>query len=366
MDSQKQSCHLFSPLKLRSLTLANRCVVAPMCQYSAVDGCAQPWHAVHIGMLATGGWGIVILEATGVEPRGRITPDCLGLWGDAQEEALAKTLATVRAAVPGACLGIQLAHAGRKASTYGPMVGKKGLIPRDQGGWEPFGASPTAFGALAVPHEMTHDEMRSCRDAFVAATTRAARLKFDLVEVHAAHGYLLASFLSPLSNKRTDNYGGSLANRMRYPLEVVTAMRAAWPAEKPLGVRYGATDLTDDGWQVADACAFGRALKEIGADILHISIAGNSTAPWKSSPGWLADYAGEIRKATALPVIAVGELEDPLLAEKLLVEGKADAIALARGALREPRWPWIAARALGAKPPCPPQCEWCVGQSARA
>jgi 2,4-dienoyl-CoA reductase-like NADH-dependent reductase (Old Yellow Enzyme family) len=357
---------LFQPLTLRSITLANRCVVAPMCQYSAVDGCAQSWHAVHVGMLATGGWGMVIMEATAVEPRGRITPQCLGLWGDAQEAALRGALHTVRDAVPGARLGIQLAHAGRKASTFSPLAGRKGAVPAAEGGWEALGASPTAFGALPVPHEMSLDEMRSCRDAFVAATRRADRLGFDLVEAHAAHGYLLASFLSPLSNRRGDDYGGSLANRMRFPLETIAAMRAAWPAHKPLCVRYGATDLVDDGWQVADACAFGRALKEIGVDLLHVSIAGNSTAPWKSSPGWLADYAGEVRAATRLPVIAVGELEDPLLAERLLQSGKADAIALARGALREPRWPWIAARALGAKPPCPPQCEWCVGASARA
>ncbi len=357
----KKTSHLFTPLPLRSLTLANRAIVAPMCQYSAVDGCAQPWHTVHIGMLATGGWGMTILEATAVEPSARITPDCLGLWGDAQEKALANTLSMVRAAVPGACLGIQLAHAGRKAATYGPLGSKKGPIAKEHGGWDALAPSAIAFAALPVPHQMSAAQMRECHEAFVGATIRANRLGFDFVEAHAAHGYLLASFLSPLANQRGDAYGGTLENRMRFPLEVIAAMRAAWPPHKPLGVRFGATDLTEDGWQVADACAFGVALKKIGVDILHISLGGNSTAPWKSEPGWLVEYAAEIRRASDCAVIAVGELNDPLLAEKILAQGNADAIAIGRGALREPRWPWKAARALGAVPPCPAQCAWCVG-----
>lgn len=369
---------LLSTLQLRSLSLPCRIVVAPMCQYSADNGMAQPWHAVHIGALACGGFGLVTMEATAVLPEGRITPHCLGLWSDEHEGALADVLRQVRAVAP-TPLGIQLAHAGRKASTHRPFLnGPRGAVATSDGGWTSVGASAIPFGTLAgseaqhpslpVPRELAIDELPAIATAFVKAAERAARLGFDCCEVHVAHGYLLSSFLSPLSNQRRDRYGGSLEARMRFPLEVVERVRAAWPQERPLCVRFGGSDWADGGWSIEDACRFAVELAARGADVLSVSTAGNAPVAPRSSPGWLLAHAKAIRDAvhaadptTRVAVTAVGELDDPHLAERALADGAADLVALARGALRDPRFPWRAARALGVRPRCVPQYAWAVG-----
>ena len=353
---------LFSPLALRGLELPNRIVVSPMCMYSATDGCASAWHHVHLGSMAISGCGLVFTEATAVEARGRITPDCLGLWGDEQEQALAPVMATIREISP-TPIGIQLAHAGRKASHRRPWSGR-GYIDVEQGGWRTAGPSANSYEGKAPPATaMDATDLREVREAFVDATRRAARIGFDLVELHAAHGYLLSSFLSPLANERTDEYGGDLENRMRYPLEIFEAMREAWPAEKPLGVRFSGTDWADErgGWSVEDTEAFARALAERGCDFLDVSSGGNAAAEIESGPGFQVPFATAAKNASGLPTMAVGELDDPQLAESILQKGEADAIAIARGFIHNPRWPWMAAKMLGAKAHHPPQYAWCVG-----
>ncbi|MCH2162486.1 MAG: NADH:flavin oxidoreductase/NADH oxidase, partial [Phycisphaerales bacterium] len=353
---------LFQPLALRGVELPNRIVVSPMCMYSAIDGCATAWHHVHLGSLACSGCGLVIIEATAVEARGRITPDCLGLWGDSQERALARVLATVREISP-TPIAIQLAHAGRKASHRRPWSGR-GHIDAEQGGWQAAGPSSNSYEGNAPPAAaMDKDDLREVRLAFVEATNRAARIGVDALELHSAHGYLLSSFLSPLANERTDEYGGSLANRMRYPLEIFEAMREAWPEEKPLGVRFSGTDWADDrgGWTVQDTETFAAALADRGCDFLDVSSGGNVAAEIESGPGFQVPFAAAAKKASGLPTIAVGELDDPELAEAILQRGEADAIAIARGFIRNPRWPWLAAQKLDGMALYPPQYAWCVG-----
>lgn len=357
---------LTQPLRIHAITLPARLIVAPMCQYSAVDGCATDWHAVHIGGLACGGFGLVVMEATAVEPRGRITPQCLGIWGGSQEAALAQTVGHIRA-VSSTPLGIQIAHAGRKASTYRPFRGEpKGAVPLHAGGWESVGPSSVAFGHLPAPRALEEAELAALRDAFRAAAARAARIGFDYLEVHAAHGYLLASFLSPLSNQRRDRWGGGLEGRMRFPLEVVRAVREEWPRDRVLGVRFGGSDWAEGGWTVEEACEFGRALRAAGVDVLHVSSAGNAPVAPPMSPGWLVPHAAAVRAAAGGPVFAVGELQDPRLAEKVLQDGAADAVAVARGALRDPRLGWHAAEALGGRSTFVPQYEWAVAPPAPA
>lgn len=359
---------LLQPLRLRQVTLPARVAVAPMCQYSADRGFAQPWHAIHIGTFACGGFGLVTMEATAVRPEGRITPHCLGLWSDDHERALAAVLAQVRS-VSDTPLGIQIAHAGRKAGTHRPFLGgPRGHVPLDQGGWEALGPSPSAFGSLPPPRELAIDELPSLAQAFAEAARRAMRLGFDYCEIHAAHGYLLSSFLSPLSNHRHDAYGGSLEGRMRFPLEVVEAVRAVWPHDRPLGVRFGGSDWADGGWSIDDAEVFAVELASRGVDVLSVSTGGNAPVAPAPSPGWLVPHARRIRDAvhradphTSAVIFAVGELDDPHRAERTLAERAADAILLGRGALRDPRFPWRAARVLGALPRCPPPYAWAVG-----
>jgi len=355
---------LFRPLALRGLTLRNRIVVAPMCMYSARDGDATAWHHVHLGSLACGGPGLVLLEATAVEPRGRITPEDLGLWSDANERALAAALAMVREVAPGVPLGIQLAHAGRKASCFRPWSGR-GLVPPEQGGWSTIGPSAVAAGTLPPPKAMDEGDLAAVKEAFVAATRRAARLGFEAVELHAAHGYLLSSFLSPLANRRDDRYGGSLENRMRFPLEVFVAMREAFPADRPLGVRFSGTDWAEGGWTVEESVVFARELKDRGSDYAHISSGGNAMVQVEAKPGWQVPLAAQVRHGSGAVTIAVGELGDPAFANGVLEAGDADAIAVGKTALREPHWPWRAARELGLKPAeavtMPGPYVWCVG-----
>jgi 2,4-dienoyl-CoA reductase-like NADH-dependent reductase (Old Yellow Enzyme family) len=346
---------LFSPLTLRSVTLPNRIVVSPMCQYSAERGEASAWHMIHLGSMALSGAGMLCIEATAVEPDGRITPGDLGLWDDVTEAALVPVLAAIRkhSAVP---VAMQLSHAGRKASSHVPWEGGQ-LIAVADGGWLPHAPS-------AVPHKEGEESplaldtagLNRIREAFSAAARRAARLGIDALEVHAAHGYLLHQFLSPLANRRTDEYGGSLENRMRFPLEIFDTVRAAFPADKPVGVRVSATDWVEGGWQIDDTIAFANALKTRGCDWIDVSSGGVS--PLQKiplEPGYQVPFARAVRQATGMTTIAVGLITDPLHAEQLIESGDADLIALARGLLYNPRWPWHAAAQLGATISAPPQ-----------
>ncbi|MGI4879423.1 MAG: NADH:flavin oxidoreductase/NADH oxidase [Janthinobacterium lividum] len=348
---------LFSPLRLGGLSLENRIVIAPMCQYSADDGSATDWHTVHLGGLALSGAGLMIIEATAVSPDARISPGDLGLWSDANEAALKTVLATVRRYSP-IPVGIQLAHAGRKASTNVPWEkGGEQIAPDAPRGWQTVAPSPIAFAATENPPvALDHAALAAIRDAFVAAAVRAARLGIDLVELHGAHGYLLHEFLSPLSNRRDDEYGGSLENRMRFPLEVFDAVRAAFPAGKPVGVRVSATDWADGGWDIDQTIAFAQALATHGGDYIHVSSGGLSSAQKiPIGPSYQVPFARRIKAATTLPTIAVGMITDFDQAEAIVATGDADAVGLARGILFDPRWPWHAAAHLGATVHAPSQ-----------
>jgi NADPH2 dehydrogenase len=338
---------LFTPLPLGPLTLPNRAIVAPMCQYSAVDGVAQPWHGQHLGGFAASNAGLIILEATGVTLDGRISPYCLALENDAQEAALRDLIAGIRtySDVP---LGIQLAHAGRKASSAAPWNG--GMpIPVAQGGWQTVAPTDEPFYADAPkPHALTEAEIAGIVDAFVASAQRADRAGFDLVELHGAHGYLIHQFLSPRVNKRTDRYGGSLDNRLRLALEIATAVRAVWPKSKTLGMRLSASDWVDGGWTPEETAILSQKLEAIGLDFIHVTSGGAlREARVPVTPGYQLDFAETVKKAVSIPVIGVGLIVTPEQAEQALQDGKADAIGLARAFLDDPRWVWRAADALG-------------------
>jgi 2,4-dienoyl-CoA reductase-like NADH-dependent reductase (Old Yellow Enzyme family) len=344
---------LFTPFPMRGLTLANRVVVSPMCQYSAEDGSATDWHLIHLGQLSLGGMGLLITEACAVSPEGRISPADLGLYSDANEAALARVIAACRK-YGSPALGIQLAHAGRKASSNPPWEGGG---PVAQGGWETVAPSAVPFGeGWPTPRALDRAGLDKIVRDFVEATQRAQRLGLDLIELHAAHGYLLHEFLSPLSNRRTDEYGGSLENRMRFPLEVFDAIREVWPSDKPLGVRISAVDHTPDGWQLEDSVAFARALKARGCDYVDASSGAIAKGiRIDSGPGYQVRYAQEVRERSGVPTCAVGLITDPHQAEQIIRSGQADLVALARGFLDDPRWVWHAAKALGADVPYPPQ-----------
>lgn len=337
---------LFTPLKLRDVILRNRIAMSPMCQYSAVDGVANDWHYVHYGTRAVGGVGLVIVEATAVEPRGRITPYCLGLWDDGQVEPLARIVRFIES--HGAVAGIQLAHAGRKASTNRPWKGG-GPVPPEEGGWNVVGPSPVPFLPDGpVPEPMTKRDMESIIDAFRQAAKRALAAGFRVAEVHAAHGYLLHEFLSPLSNRRDDEYGGSLENRMRFPLEVVRAVREVWPEEYPLFVRISATDWVPGGWDLDQSVAFAAELKKIGVDLVDCSSGGLSLEQKvQAGPGYQVPFAERIRREVGIATGAVGLITDPEQANGILAAGQADLILLGRVLLREPYWPLRAAAVLG-------------------
>ena len=338
---------LFSPISLRGLILANRIVVSPMCQYSSVDGNANEWHLIHLGHMALSGAGLLMTEATGVQPEGRITPACLGLYSDDNEAALAKVIETVQAHSD-TRLGIQLAHAGRKASSQVPWAGGKALS-KDEGAWPTVAPSARPFAAgWPEPHALERAEMTRIRDAFVAAAERAARIGFDLVEVHAAHGYLLHEFLSPIANKRSDDYGGSLESRMRFPLEVAAAVRAAWPDDRPLGLRITGSDGVEGGLTDGDAVVFARKLHELGCDYVCVSSGGIAPgAHLVSGPGYNVPIAAKIKSETDIAVRAVGQITGARQAEDIIASGQADQVALARAFLDDPRWPWHAAQTLG-------------------
>lgn len=353
--TMKAASHLFEPITLGGLTLPNRIAVSPMCQYSAENGSANDWHLQHLGSLSVSGAGLVVVEQTAVEPAGRITHACLGLYSDANEAALAPVVALCRR-WGGARLGIQLAHAGRKGSTRLPWQGGGPLGP-DNGAWTTAAPSAVPFGDdWPAPQELDEAGLRRIRDAHAEAARRADRLGFDLAEVLAAHGFLLHSFLSPLSNRRSDAYGGGLDGRMRFPLEVAASVRAAWPREKALGMRITGSDWLAGGITPEEAGIFAGRLRELGFDYVCVSSGGISAqARPIVAPGYQVPFAASVRKASGIAVQAVGMTVDPHQAEAIVAAGDADFVALARGFLDDPRWAWHAADALGADLACAPQ-----------
>jgi 2,4-dienoyl-CoA reductase-like NADH-dependent reductase (Old Yellow Enzyme family) len=346
--------HLLSPLRLRGVTFRNRVFVSPMCQYSADEGVPNDWHLVHLGSRAVGGAGLVIAEATAVSPEGRISPWDTGIWNDAQAEAFARIASFIRA--QGAAAGIQVAHAGRKASTDAPWRGGKPLGPHPLA-WLPVGPSALAFDAgHPVPREMTHGDIDQVVEDFAAAARRAETAGFNVIEVHAAHGYLLHEFLSPISNGRGDEYGGSFGNRVRLALRVVAAVRAAVPDNLALFVRISGTDWVDGGWDVEQSVELANLLKVAGVDLVDCSSGGNvPRAPIPVEPGYQVPIAQAVRRRAGIATAAVGMIADPQHAEQLLADGQADAVLLARAFLYDPYWPLHAAEALGEAPQWPPQ-----------
>ena len=339
--------HLFEPLRIRGVEFAHRILVSPMCQYSCLDGLAQEWHLVHLGSRAVGRAAAVIAEATAVTADGRISPVDLGLWTDAHAEPLERIFAFI--AQQGAIPGIQLAHAGRKASTAEPWKGGKPLTPQ-QGGWMPiFAPSAIAFAdGYQVPQALSEAQIRTVVQAFADAARRAREAGAKLIEIHAAHGYLLNSFLSPLSNRRTDSYGGTFSNRTRILCEVVTAVRKSWPEQYPLFIRISATDWSEGGWTVEDSVALAKILAPLGVDLFDCSSGGNvSGARIPLGPGYQVGFAERIRRHAGMLTGAVGMITDPAQADQIVRTGQADLVFLARQFLREPYWPLIAARALG-------------------
>ncbi|MBK7294650.1 MAG: NADH:flavin oxidoreductase/NADH oxidase [Holophagaceae bacterium] len=344
--------HLFRPLQLRGLTLPNRIAVSPMCQYSCQDGLPNDWHLVHLGGLAQGGAGLVFTEAAAVLPEGRISPEDLGLWNMAQAEGLARSVHFIK--TQGAVPGIQLAHAGRKASAFAPWKGS-GSVPPAAGGWTPVAPSALPFDSgWTVPTALDEAGILAVIEAFMDAARRAVAAGFRVIEIHAAHGYLLHQFLSPLSNIRTDSYGGSFENRTRLVREVVGALRNILPEELPLFVRLSATDWVDGGWDLDQSVALALELKALGVDLVDCSSGGLSPRQKIAlGPGYQVPFAARIRTEAGLPTGAVGLITEPEQAERILAEGSADLVLLARQLLREPRWPLRAAQVLGAEVPWP-------------
>jgi NADPH2 dehydrogenase len=353
--------HLFAPFAMRGLTLSNRIVIAPMCQYSAVDGVPTDWHMQHLGSLSMSGAALLMTEATHVEAVGRITHGCLGLWNDEQEAAIKHVVDACKRFAPGTAIGMQLAHAGRKASSRLPWQGGAGLGP-DEAPWQTVAPSTSVFDDTRTPPQaLDRAGMDRVRDAFVQAAQRALRIGIDLIELHAAHGYLMHEFLSPISNQRNDEYGGTLGNRMRFPLEVFSAVRAVWPADRPLGARITGTDWIDGGITEAEAAAFAAELRDRGCDYCCVSsggIVGGKAAPRiPTDEGYQVFLAEHVRRETGMPTRAVGLIAAPHYADRVVREGRADMVALARGFLDDPRWGWHAAESLGATIAYPPQYE---------
>lgn len=345
---------LFTPLKIRNLELKNRITIAPMCQYSAVDGSMTDWHIMHLGSLAVSGASMLVIEATGVLPEGRITPQCVGLYSDANEAAMDRVLRFVRS-ISDIAIGIQLGHAGRKASSQRPWEGR-GALSAAEGAWQTDAPSAVALAAgWPTPHELSLDDMARIRNAFVSAAQRCARLGLDFIELHSTHGYLLSEFLSPLANKRTDAYGGSLENRMRFPLEVLNAVRAAWP-DRALGAKISGTDYAPGGFSPDDSVVYARALQAAGCDYVTVSGGGvvlDAKVP--VGPGYQVPYAERVKKEVGITTGSVGLITDPQQAEAIIANGQADFVSLARMMLFNPRWPQHAAVALGMEASYAPQ-----------
>ncbi|HEY8067980.1 MAG TPA: NADH:flavin oxidoreductase/NADH oxidase [Burkholderiales bacterium] len=343
---------LFEPIPLGGITLPNRVVVAPMCQYSADDGSMTDWHHVHLGTYACSGAGLFVVEKTNVAREGRITHGCTGLYSDHNEAAMARAVQVYRGITKNP-IGIQIGHAGRKASSQLPWLGGKALGPGESP-WPTVAPSAIAFGeGWHAPHELSREEIRGLVDAFVAAALRAKRIGFDLVELHSAHGYLIHQFLSPLSNRRTDEYG---KDRMKFPLEVARAVREAWPKERALGIRINATDWIDGGWKPEDAVVYAKELKRIGLDFICVS--SGATVPHAKipvAPGFQVGFAEKVKKEAGIKTRAVGMIADADQAEEILASGRADMVAMARALLDNPRWVWHAAEHFGVKLDYPPQ-----------
>ncbi|MFZ1138044.1 MAG: NADH:flavin oxidoreductase/NADH oxidase [Candidatus Sulfotelmatobacter sp.] len=339
--------HLFDPLAIREITFANRVFVSPMCEYSSTDGYANDWHLVHLGSRAVGGAGLVLTEATAVLPEGRISPQDLGIWMDDHIEPLARIVRFIHA--QGAVAGAQLAHAGRKASTYRPWEGT-GTIPESAGGWRKV-VAPSALpfaDNYPMPQALTADGIQEIVNAFAAAARRTCEAGFRVIEIHAAHGYLLHEFLSPLSNQRSDAYGGSFENRTRMLREIVAAVRGVWPERAPLFVRISATDWVDGGWEIQQSLALARQLKGLGVDLIDCSSGGNAAHPKiPIGPAYQTPFAEQIRREAGIMTGAVGMITSSSQAEHIVAEGRADAVLLARELLRDPYWPLRAARELG-------------------
>ena len=354
------TAQLFTPVELGGVTLPNRIVVSPMCQYSAVDGSAQPWHQVHYGMLAMSGAGLLCLEATHVEREGRITEGCLGLYSDENEAALKPVIDWVRGWMPRVKLGVQLAHAGRKASAQRPWKGGGPLTQADAPDlpWTTYGPSALAYDPEKnwhVPVALDAVGLKRVKEAFVSAAERSLRLGFDVVELHGAHGYCLNQFLSPISNHRTDEYGGTAEKRRRFPLEVFEAVRRIWPAEKALGVRLSAIEWVEGGITLEDTVETARQLKALGCDFVDVSSGGNAPGQKLSvGPGYQVPFSARVRKEAGIKTWAVGLITEPEQAERIIAAGEADCTAHARPFLLDPRWAWNAARTLGVEPPSLP------------
>ncbi|HZL67192.1 MAG TPA: NADPH dehydrogenase NamA [Candidatus Limnocylindrales bacterium] len=339
--------HLFDPLSIRDLTFANRVFVSPMCEYSSTDGYANDWHFVHLGSRAVGGAGLVLTEATAIVPEGRISPQDLGIWSDDHIAPLARVVRFIHE--QGSVAGMQLAHAGRKASTYRPWEGL-GTIPENAGGWTNVVApSALAFADhYPMPRALTSDGIQEIVAAFAEAARRACEAGFRVIEIHAAHGYLIHEFLSPLSNRRQDAYGGPFENRTRLLREIVAAVRSSWPEGAPLFVRISATDWVDGGWDIQQSVELARALKEIGVDLIDCSSGGNvAHAQIPVGPGYQTRFAEQIRRETGIMTGTVGMIVSPAQAEHIVATGQADAVIIAREFLRDPYWPLRAARELG-------------------
>jgi 2,4-dienoyl-CoA reductase-like NADH-dependent reductase (Old Yellow Enzyme family) len=346
---------LFTPIQLGGITLPNRIVVSPMCQYSATDGTMSDWHMVHLGSLACSGTGMLVIEATGVTREGRISHGCTGLYTDENEAAMKRVVDACRrlGRMP---IGIQLAHAGRKASCQRPWEGGGALGPLESP-WQTEAPSAIPFQPeWHTPREMGEAEIRRVVEAFVQAALRSKRMGLDAIELHSAHGYLMHEFLSPVSNQRKDRYGGSLENRMRAPLEVAEALRASWPKERCLGARITASDWVEGGFGVEDAITYASALKRIGFDYACVSSGGVASAQRiKVVPGYQVPFAAAVKQGSGIATRAVGMIADPLQAEEIIASGKADMVAMARAILDNPHWAWHAAEKLGAKVDYPPQ-----------
>lgn len=347
--------HLFEPFTLKSITLRNRVGVSPMCMYSAADGVANDWHLVHLGARAAGGAGLVIIEATGVVPEGRITPGDLGIWDDKHIEPIARINRFVKS--QGAVPGIQLAHAGRKASAALPWLGGAHLAD-NAGGWQTVAPSPIPFGdpLTKVPHELSIAEIAKVQVAFVAAAKRALAAGCEWLELHGAHGYLAHQFMSPLSNHRTDRYGGTFENRIRYFVELARAVRSVWPENLPLTARISCTDWAEGGWTIEESVDLAKRLKAEGVDLIDCSSGGTlGNAKIPAGAGYQVPFAARIRREAGLATAAVGMITDPMQADQIVRNGDADIVLLAREFLRDPNWPLRAARALHVKPlPTPP------------
>lgn len=350
---------LFTPARLGNTEISNRIVVAPMCQYSAIDGIMTHWHLMHLGQFSVSGAGLVFVEATAVEAAGRITPGCTGLYNDENETEMASILQFLDD-YGNAKIGIQLAHAGRKASCHVPWNGGTPL-EEENGAWQTYGPSAVPYADnWHMPDELDDDGLERIKGAFVEAAKRSVRLGFDVIEIHAAHGYLLHQFLSPLSNHRTDSYGGSPENRMRFPLELFRAVKSIVPTTIPLGIRVSATDWVEGGWDNESTIVFSKELQARGCDFIDVSSGGNSPLQnIEVGPGYQVKFAEAIKQQITIPVMAVGKITEPEQANSIIESGQADFVGLARGMLYDPRWPWHAAEALGAQAAFPPQYQRC-------